>query len=99
MTNQTDFKVGDIVIERTEGGNLDARTLGEVIKVFDDSLSVLIKPYLYARTFRDGIYHLPKNKAVLANARLVYHLLQMENSWKMFTFEDLKPMYFKETKK
>ena len=103
MTNQTDFKVGDIVIQRTDNGDLDSRTLGIVLTVFDNSLSVIPKHQQYARTFSDGTYHLPKNKAVVADARLVYHLWELESKWKRF--EDLgqyfgkKPMYFEETKK
>jgi hypothetical protein len=103
MTDQPDFKVGDIVLERTDNGDLDSRTLGVVEVVFDNSLSVRPRHERYVRTFSDGTYHLSKSRAVLADARLVYYLWGLESKWKRF--EDLgqyfgkKPMYFEETKK
>jgi hypothetical protein len=95
MTDQPDFKVGDVVLERTDGGYLDARTLGSVVKVFGDTLSIKLKNARYAKVFDEGKYYCPKNKAVLANSKLIYHLWELESK----KYGEKTPMYFEETKK
>jgi len=98
-----DFKVGDIVLERTGNGDLDARSLGRVEEVFDKTLSVRPKNPRFSRLFSDGTYSALKENTVKADPRLIYYLWELESKWK--SFEDLgqyfgkEPMYFEETKK
>jgi len=98
-----DFKVGDIVLERTCNGSLDARSLGRVEEVFDKTLTVRPKNPRFSRLFSDGTYSALKENTVKADPKLIYYLWGLEDSWKRF--EDLgqyfgkEPMYFEETKK
>lgn len=81
-----ELKIGDIVCAKTENGDLDVNTLGQITKIlpkseYEDMKVIIVHHYYEEKSKTPGFdYYSPKELAIL-DVRILYHIMCLGPKW------------------
>lgn len=81
-----ELKIGDIVCAKTENGDLDVKTLGQITKIlpkseYEGMTVITVAHYYEGMNNRSGYTHYAPKDLSLLDTRILYHIMCLMPKW------------------